>query len=378
MENNINMRKKVLIFSIAYFPFVGGAEIAVKEITDRLNKDWYMITCSLGKHLPSKEKIGAIMVHRINCPKLLFPFCAFWLARKLDKKEKFDISWSIMTYAGFAGLFFKIFCPRVKFLLTLQEGTPLSSIKRKSFFVYPLLCLMFKKADKIQAISEFLASFGRDMGHKKTVEVIPNGVDIDIFSKIYSEEDKKQLREKFGKKDNEVFLVTASRLVKKNAVDDIISSLIYLPENISLLVIGKGEEGFNLQKQAENLNVNHRVKFLGFIEQNKLSKYFSICDIFVRPSRSEGFGNSFIEAMASRLPVIATPVGGIVDFIDDKETGIFCSPDNPKSLAQSVRFLLNDKQITEHIKSSAYDRVVQKYSWSNIADQMEQKIFSRI
>lgn len=371
--------KKVLIFSMGYNPFIGGAEIAVKEITDRITDiEWHMVTCSLGRDLPKEEIIGKIKVHRVSSPKILFPFFAFWKASRLHKINKYDIAWSIMTYAGFAGLFFKIFYKKTKFLLTLQEGTPISNIKMKSFFVYPLFILMFRKADKIQAISNFLATFGRDMGHKKEIEIIPNGVDIKNFSKPISEEEKNKIKNVLGKKTEDVFLVTTSRLVKKNAVDDIISALKYLPPNVHLLVIGKGPEGFCLQKQTEVLGLEDRVKFLGFVEQKDIPECFSVCDIFVRPSRSEGFGNSFIEAMASKIPVVATPVGGIVDFIDDKETGVFCSPDNPKSLADAIGILLNDKNLVEHIVSTAYNRVKERYSWDFIGEQMKDRVFNNL
>ena len=102
-----------------------------------------------------------------------------------------------------------------------------------------------------------------------------------------------------------------------------------------------------------------------------MPKYLSVCDIFIRPSRSEGFGNSFIEAMAAGLPVIATPVGGIPDFVDDKETGIFCSPDNPQSIALAVMTLIREPLIRSHITEKAKARVLERYSWDHIALKMK-------
>ena len=373
------MTKRVLIFSISYFPFVGGAEVAVKEITDRTPEiDWQMLTLHFDKNLPKEEKIGNVLVHRVCSPKVFSPFVLAWHARKLQKEKSFDAVWSIMTFAGFAGLFFKLLFPKVKFILTLQEGTPISQLKRKTLVAYPLLVLMFRKADIIQAISEFLASFGRDMGHKNPIEVIPNGVDISLFSKIFTPAEKAETEKLLGKKDGDIFLVTSSRLTRKNAVDDIISALKNLPANISLIIIGKGEEGPRLQKQTEKLGLQKRVKFLGFVPQKEIPRIFSVCDIFVRPSRSEGFGNSFIEAMAARLPVIATPVGGIVDFVDDKVTGIFCAPDNPQSIALSVRMLLENPKLRDYIVQNAFERVSENYSWNLVARQMKERVFDVI
>jgi glycosyltransferase involved in cell wall biosynthesis len=153
---------------------------------------------------------------------------------------------------------------------------------------------------------------------------------------------------------------------------------VYLPENVSLVVIGRGEEGALLESHARKIGVLSRVKFMGFIPQTQIPQFFSVCDIFVRPSRSEGFGNSFIEAMASRLPVIATPVGGIPDFIDDQETGFFCSPDNPKSIAEAVLKILENNALRERVVTQAYERVVSRYSWEHIAHDMKEKVFALI
>ena len=140
--------------------------------------------------------------------------------------------------------------------------------------------------------------------------------------------------------------------------------------------MGIGEEGTRLQKLASDLGLGDRVKFLGFVNHENIPDYLSICDIFIRPSRSEGFGNSFIEAMAARLPVIATPVGGIPDFIDDNETGVFCAPNNPQSIVKSINLLIQDRELREKIVSNAYNRVNERYGWDNVSMQMK-AVFDR-
>ena len=101
-------KKRVLIFSLAYIPFVSGAELAVKEITDRINDlDFDLITLRFDRKWAKKEKIGNVNIHRIGGGELFFPFFAFWKARKFYKKNGYDLGWSIMANrAGFAALFF--------------------------------------------------------------------------------------------------------------------------------------------------------------------------------------------------------------------------------------------------------------------------------
>ena len=384
MSNQRNI-KKILIFSTAYYPFVGGAEVAVKEITDRLGSDFEfdLITAKLQKDLPKVEKLDKVNVYRVGIGNLIFdkmilPFFGAILAWRLNKKRSYYCFWGIMvTFGSGAGYIFNILRvltgkKKVPIVLTLQEGDSENYLQYKWAGLIDLSWRMaLWNTDFLTGISNFLLNRAKKRGYEGRQALVPNGVDVNIFSKEINEKTKEELKMRLSKKQNEVFLVTVSRLVHKNATDDIISALTHLPENISLVVIGKGDLGPDLQKQARDLGVSEKVKFLGFVPYADLPKYFSACDIFIRPSRSEGFGNSFIEAMAAGLPVIATPVGGIPDFIDDGETGVFCSPDNPQSIAQAVNLLLKDEALRDKIKDKAKKRVVENYSWDHIAVKMK-------
>jgi glycosyltransferase involved in cell wall biosynthesis len=358
--------KRILIFSLFYYPkYIGGAEIAIKEITDRINSNdiqFDMITLKKGER--EFEQIGNINVYRIGNLKLLYPFLAFWQAIKLNKKNNYDCIWSMMSsYAGLAGYLFKRFNSKIKFILTLQEGE-----FNKIRFIKPIVKRIIRSSDIIQVISNFLGDWAREMGFKKEIIVIPNAVDLQLFSNNNYSRDKSE----------DVNLITTSRLVRKNAIGDIIDSLIYLPQNVKLLIIGIGDLENSLKKKVKILNLADRVKFLGYISHNDLPKYLQASDIFIRPSLSEGFGNSFIEAMATKIPVIATSVGGIVDFLKDGDTGLFCEIKNPKSIAQKVEKLLKDKESRDYIVRNAYEMVKNKYDWNIIANDMKNKVFLKM
>ena len=384
-------RRRILVLSTAYYPFVGGAEIAIKEITDRLSSDFDfdLITARFDKNLPIFEKIGSVNVYRIGFghrtfDKLILPFLGAVRIYKLNKKNNYFCIWAMMiTFASGAGYVFNVFqflsrSKKVPIVLSLQEG---DSENHLNYRWGGLLGLSWKLAlfqtDHLTALSAFLIDRARRVGYKKEADIVPNGVDLSVFTKEIGIEVKEEIRNKLGKKDGDVFLVTWSRLTHKNAVDDIISSLVSLPTNIYLIIMGKGEEGKKLQKQVDSLGLNHRVKFLGFVSHKEIPNYLSVCDIFIRPSRSEGFGNSFIEAMAAKLPVIATPVGGIPDFIDDNETGVFCAPNNPQSIANSVNLILTNNNLRENIVRNAYNRVVERYSWETVSNNMKD-VFDKV
>lgn len=378
--------KKILIFSLAYYPkFVGGAEVAVKEITDRLGGDFEFHMVTLGMSTDAQEqKVGNVFVHRVGVvsvfSKSLFPFTACKKALELHRTNQFDTVWSIMaSRAGFATLFFKLLNPKVPFLLTLQEGDtkdyPGQRMGILRPFLYPIFKLIFKRADRITAISNYLAKWAKEMGATTPVAIVPNGVDLNKFQNLDSRimnEERTKMREKFGFSESDTVLMTTSRLVVKNGVGDVIDSLRFLPENVKFLVVGSGPLEKALKASVEAYKLDKRVVFVGFVEHTNLPQYLHMSDIFIRPSLSEGMGNSFIEAMASRLPVIATPVGGIPDFLTDRETGIFCEPHDPKSIADAVTTLLFGPQLRATIIENAQKMVSEKYDWNLVAEKMKE------
>jgi len=376
MDVSEDNSKKILIFSIAYIPFVGGAELAIKEITNRISDIQFdMITLQFNKNWPKFERIGNINVYRIPSPKLFFPFAAFFKALSLYKKNKYQIIWAIMANrAGFAALFFKIFHPKVKFLLTLQEGDALDYPKKQMglfwFVLKPLFKTIFTKADYIQTISNYLAVWARNMGYKGRLEIVPNGVDLQKFKIQNSKFKINELKQELGIKDNDKILITTSRLVEKNAVEDIIEAMRYLPENIKFLILGKGPEEKKLKLKIKNLKLENRVLLMGHIEPYKVPNYLAISDVFVRPSLSEGLGSSFLEAMAAGVPVIATRVGGISDFLKNGETGLFCEVRNPQSIAEKVMEYLNNPSRTNKIVENAQKLIRENYDWDLIAQKM--------
>lgn len=397
--------KKILIFSLAYYPdAVGGAEVAIKEITDRLSDiEFHMVTLRYDSSLPKVERIGNVLVHRIgfskNKPgiedlkkmplhlnKYLFQFLAAFEANKLHKKYKYDATWAMMAHScGVPAAIFKLLNKNIPYVLTLQEGDPPEKIEKMMKPVWPLFSRAFTTADAIQPISSFLASWARQRDFKGDMEVIPNGFSPASFNQNHNEKEIAELKNKLGKKEGDVYLVTVSRLVHKNAVDDVIRALKFLPDNIKFIIVGGGPDEEILKNLSVEIGVADRVKFIGQVDRTETAKYRKVSDIFIRPSRSEGMGNSFVSTMVARLPIITTQEGGIVDFLFDAKrnpdkptTGWAVDKDSPQQIADAVKDILANQDQVKKVVENAYDLAFKKYNWDNIAKDMELKVFGKV
>jgi len=371
---------KILIFSLAYHPFVGGAEIAVKEITDRLpDCEYYLITNKFDKNWANEEKIGSVNVRRLGkgrkLDKYLFPWRAVIYAINLHKMVKFDFVWSLMAfYAGFAALLFK-YKTKVPYLLTLQSGDSDKFLRQRTWWWSYWYKRIYRRAKLTQVISKFLGERSRKMGNKGDIVLVPNGVDLDIFKSNLSLEDKQALKKELNIADDEIVLISNSRLAMKNGLGDLIKAMNFLLYKsglkVKLLILGQGPDERKLKNLAINVRVAEQVLFLGYVDYQELPQYLELADIFIRPSISEGLGNAFLEAMVVGTPIIGTEVGGIPDFLTDQETGLFCKVHDPSSIAQAVEKYIADRDLYNRIKDNGQKLVQEKYSWETIARKMK-------
>jgi glycosyltransferase involved in cell wall biosynthesis len=399
------MHKRVLIFSLAYFPkHVGGAEVSIKEITDRIHDiEFHVVTNRFDSTLPKEETLGNVTVHRIGIAthnptmtdlkkwplainKPLYQFLAAWKASRLHRRYHFDATWAMMAHAtGVPAALFKMTHPRVPYILNLQEGDPISYIEHKMRPLWPLFTRAFTKADIVQPLSTYLAGWARNRGYKGPIEIIPNAVNVRHFSQVYPERVINETRDALGKKMGDVFVITTSRLVHKNAVDDMIRALPLLPAHVHFIVLGTGPDEDMLRNLVTTLGVMSRVQFVGQVGHGDMPKYLKASDIFIRASRSEGFGASFAEAMAAGLPVVATQEGGIADFLYDEKrnpgqpiTGWAVDKDSPEQIAQAIQDIMNRPEKVRAVVAVAKEMVIEKYDWDLIAKDMREKVFARV
>ncbi len=385
--------KRVLIFSLAYYPHhVSGAEVAIKEITDRIDPSeiiFDLVTLSFDSTLPSEEQVGRVRVHRVGSggsylSKLLFIPRAAQKARELHAQHPFDAVWAMMTYMLFPTLVARALGVRVPYLLTLQDGDPYEKVFERWFIrpLGPLLNRGFRGATVIQAISKYLATWPSKRGYRGPVEVIPNGFSQESLQS-YEASDLDALKREVGKTADTTLVVTISRLVHQKGIDTVIRALALLPASTRLAVVGGGPDRTMLEQLASRLGVADRVYFAGQVDRTMTAKYRNIADIFVSPSRSEGQGIAFVSTMAAGVPVVATQVGGLADFIFDAKrdptkptTAWAVDPDSPEQIAGAVKEILANPARAQEVALTAKRYVLEHYDWDVIARDMRSRAFA--
>lgn len=400
------MQKKVLIFSLAYYPKnVGGAEVAIREITDRIAEDdivFHLVTMRFYPEQPAVEQIGHVMVHRIGSPreamftrrskpllylsKILFILRAAREAKRLHAKHRFDACWAMMSYMTLPIVLARVFGMRVPYGITLQEGDSHEHVFSRLHILpfMPLVRYAFRHASVVQAISHFLADWARELGFPGEVLVIPNGVDVERFGAPMSDEVRTEIMALVGKREGELWLIHTGRYVHKNALDVVVRALPLLPPRVHFLAVGEGSEQRALRALAEKLGVSARYHEHPYVPIEELPKFLHTCDVFVRPSRTEGMGNSFIEAMAAGLPVIGTRAGGIADFLFGKEgganqqTGWTVRIDSPEDIAKALGDIEGDHGARDIVVARAHDIVRTRYEWNTIAHQIRTRFFEAL
>lgn len=360
-------KPKILILSTAYLPMIGGSELAIHHIAERLTDfDFDVVTGRYDPLVPKMERIGRVRVFRVGgslarfalfLPKILMPLAMAFTAARLIQKQRYTLTHAYQaSQAGGAAWLLKFIFPRLPFVLTIQEG---KELQHQSILIRTFRSLILRSADHITAISSYLATYVRRFS-KAPIDLIPNGVSIRDFSRETSITTPHRA-------------ISVSRLVQKNNVENIIRAMAYvLPivPDARLTIVGDGPLRRHLEGLASNLKLSKVVDFIGSVAPRELPEVLSGAGVFVRPSLSEGLGSAFLEAMAVRVPVVASAVGGIPDIVHDGETGLLCDPSDPTDIARQIIRLMTDIGLRDHIVKEAFRMVETNYDWDIIAQRM--------
>ncbi len=166
-------------------------------------------------------------------------------------------------------------------------------------------------------------------------------------------------------------LVFVGRLVEQKGVGDLIRAVGLLADDlpdVTLMVLGEGQDRGAFEALTASLNLAERVSFLGWIDHDAVPDYLAAADIFVGPSKgTEGQGLTFIEAMLAGTPVVATACGGIVDAVRNEETGLLVDDGAPAQIAEAIKRLTRDPALAARLARNGGDLVAREFTREHTA-----------
>lgn len=281
------------------------------------------------------------------------------------KKEKIDIihiHW-ILPQGLAASIVRKII--KFRYILTSHAGMRTA----ENTFLNRIAKFILAQADIITTNSQWNAGILSKFSEKR-IEVIPMGVETSKFTPLKRDEKLRSILS-----DNRLLVLGVGRWVEVKGYKYLIMAVkkVVKRVDIRLILIGFGPEEGNLRGLAERLGMREVVKFIKGVRRDEIDKYFATSDIFVLPSvkrgdgSTEGFGLSLIEAMASGVAVIGSAVGGIVDIIKDRDTGILSKEKDPEDLAEKILLLAEDPMLRKRLGENGREFVEKNFSWNKTA-----------
>jgi len=225
--------------------------------------------------------------------------------------------------------------------------------------------------------SDFLTRLG--FGNER-IFLAPPGIDPQNFDDPPSKE-VEEVRTRYAPRD-EWILLYVGRIHPIKGIDVLIrATSLLLKEGIPVttLIVGPPSSDpylSRLKDLARALGVSETVKFLGYLDERQKWILQSACDVAVLPSSFEGFGQSLIQAMARRKPVIGTDAGGMPWVLEEGKAGLMVKYGDEKGLAEAISNLLKDDRMRESLSRRAQERALE-FSYPRLVEDLE-RIYASI
>ena len=207
--------------------------------------------------------------------------------------------------------------------------------------------------------------------------MIPGGVDVNAFCPLGPDEDPSALREALGWPTDPPVLLTVRRLEARMGLENLIlaaGQIVQRSPELDFLIVlgGKGSLGDKLEALVKQNDLEDRVRLVGMISRENLPHYYRSANVFILPTLSiEGFGLVTVEALASGLPVLGTPVGGTVEILKGVDESLLFPGATPEALSRRIEKYLRNPKPFEGLKSRCREHAVQYYSWEKVVDLIE-------
>jgi glycosyltransferase involved in cell wall biosynthesis len=221
--------------------------------------------------------------------------------------------------------------------------------------------LLLKGFDRIVAISEEVKKELLKAGiSQNKITTIDNGINVNRFKEQY---DTEKIRNELGIPNDSKVIGTVGRLSPEKGhhiLIEVAEKIIKKYPATFFVFAGDGLLKEKLERKAKNLKIENHLLFIG--STNKIPELLSIYDIFVLPSFSEGLPMALLEAMAAKIPIVASRIGSIPKLIIPHQTGLLVEPRDMSSLEKSIIDLINDKNKAIKLAENGYRMILKIFS----------------
>ena len=360
---------KIALLSEKYTPDIGGLAISTERFARLLSSAGHEVHASAPTlNLPPSEKRtlihNSVSMTRFGAHKRVDDTLVDWfelVVAEQHKREPFDVLHAyFLTQAGFiatyAGRYLDV--PSVVSVRGNDIERAAFDPSKFSHVMYALQNASTVTTNAGELMKKAKAFFDRE------IILIPNGIDAEHFKPMVRNE---ELAEAIGVESGKQKAVIgfAGELREKKGLKTLLRAYTQISKKhaANLLIVGEVREGQDKQFVQE-YKVSHpdsRIVITGYVSPNDLPAYYSLIDVFVHPSLRDGMPNALLEAMACEKPVIATPVGGILDVIKDCENGMIVPVNDAGALAKKIESLLADEGLRQRLGQAARRTIIEKF-----------------
>lgn len=373
-------REKIKVLHVIESLACGGAERMLVTTLANLNKEKFHNSVAYlydnTYFLADIEKLG-INVYPIHIKNAYHALPALSRISGIIKKEDVDIVHTNLfgadIYGRIAGKLANARCVVTTLHNLVYESR--DSFRNSLFFhrrriLDAITGRLFNKA--FIAVSDAVKNSAQRTLGFKNVNLIYNSIDMNVFSPL-SDEEKRKVREALSLKQDTFVIVTAGRLDAQKGHIFLLEALSdprLKVADIKLLILGEGCLEKELKDLAENLGIREKVMFMGYRKDAR--NVVGCADAFILPTISEGFGLSLLEAMALKVPCIASRTGGVSEIIESGIDGLLVDPAQADLLAGAISELLSDPVRRRSIALNSYNKIAENFDIKKNVKMLEE------
>lgn len=352
-----------------------GAESVILSICKNIDKEKFncVICCFKDSRIDEITLIDE--TKKINIPgeiikqSFRFDLSAIFKLKVLLNKYNIDILHCHDYKANFIGLLTSLL-RKVRLVTTLHGWRKVGG--REKFYEF-IDSIAIKCFHQVVAVSQNIKeNFPENRLLQKKITVVHNGVAEDYFgTKVIDKEYKKNL----GISEDMNVIGTVGRLSKEKGQNYLIEAageILNVFPNTIFIIAGDGPFKENLLHTASSVDLEKHIIFTGLLSPYEIKKIYSLIDIFILPSLTEGICLALLEAMAMGIPVIATAVGGNPEVVDNGKAGFLVPPADSTAIAKVVIELLKDKNKYGFFSTAGKNFVKKEFSCNKMVKEMEE------